>query len=112
MGLFAKWLVAGLMVSAGALGVGGAAAQSLTDSSNAVGATGAGGAARPTAAQIIVRLLAKNKLRLAALDHYESERTYRVQYTGTGGEHRAQIEVRAEYSRPDQKRFTVVSESG
>jgi hypothetical protein len=112
MGLFAKWLVAGLMVSACALGVRGAAAQSLTDSSNAVGATGAGGAARPTAAQIIVRLLAKNKLRLAALDHYESERTYRVQYTGTGGEHRAQIEVRAEYSRPDQKRFTVVSESG
>jgi hypothetical protein len=112
MGLFAKWLVGGAIVSVGALWVGGASAQSLTDSGNGAGAVGTGSVARPTAAEIIARLLEKNKQRSAALDHYESERTYRVEYTGTGGEHRAEIHVHAEYSRPDQKRFTVLAESG
>jgi hypothetical protein len=57
-------------------------------------------------------MLEKNRERLAALDHYESERTYRVEYTGTGGEHHAELRVRAEYTGPNQKRFTVVGESG
>lgn len=66
----------------------------------------------PAAAEIVARMLERNKERQAALAHYESERTYRVEYTGTGGEHHAQIEVRAEFTGPDQKRLTVVSESG
>lgn len=66
----------------------------------------------PTAEEIVARMLARNNERQAALEHYASERTYRVKYTGTGGEHAAELVVEAEYSAPDQKRFTVVSESG
>ena len=119
MNPFAERLkVAAVIVSVGALWVGGAQAQSFTGSDNAaIGSaggrgSGTGEAVRPTAVEIIARLLEKNKERSAALDHYESERTYRVEYTGTGGEHRAEIQVQAEYSRPDRKRFTVVTESG
>ena len=109
-------MIAGGMVSVSALWVGGAPAQSLSGSAN-VAARSTGGAAnadpaRPTAGEIVARLLEKNKERSAALEHYESERTYRVEYTGTGGEHRAEIQVHAEYLRPDQKQLTVVSESG
>jgi hypothetical protein len=57
-------------------------------------------------------MLEKNQERLFALEHYETERMYRVEYTGTGGEHHAEIRVRAEYTEPDQKRLTVESESG
>lgn len=113
---FAKWLVAGVMVSVGALWVGSAPAQSFTGSGNVAGSTGVGiatgAAVRPTAAEIVARMLDKNKERLAELEHYESERTYRVEYTGTGGEHHAQLEVHAVYTGPDQKTLTVVSESG
>jgi hypothetical protein len=114
-----RWKIAGVIVSVGALWVGGAPAQSFTGSGNvaAIGSgsavsVGSADAVRPTAVEIVARLLEKNKERSAALDRYESQRTYRVQYTGTGGEHHAEIEVRAEYARPDQKRFTVVAESG
>jgi hypothetical protein len=65
-----------------------------------------------TAGEIIAQVQAKNAERLAALEHYVSERTYRVEYRGTGGEHVAEIVVHAEYSAPDQKRLTVLSESG
>jgi hypothetical protein len=67
---------------------------------------------RPTAAQIVAQMLKKNQERLAALERYESERTYKVEYAGTGGEHHAALLVRAEYTRPNQKQFTVESESG
>jgi hypothetical protein len=69
-------------------------------------------ATRLSAGEIVARMLEKNEERLAALAHYESERTYQVQYTGTGGEHHAEIQVRAEYMGPNQKRLTVESESG
>jgi hypothetical protein len=69
-------------------------------------------ATRPTASEIVQRILEKNKQRLAALDHYESDRTYRVEYHGTGGEHRAELKVHSEYTGPNQKKFTVTSESG
>lgn len=65
-----------------------------------------------SAAEIVQRMLGMNQQRLVSLERYESERTYRVEYTGTGGEHRAEIHVHAEYKAPDQKRFTVVSQSG
>jgi hypothetical protein len=67
---------------------------------------------RPTADEIIARMLEKNRERLAALDHYTSERTYRVDYTGTGGSHHAEMRVHAEYTGPNRKRLTVVEESG
>jgi hypothetical protein len=53
-----------------------------------------------------------NRERQDALEHYESQRTYRVEYAGTGGAHRAEIQVHAEYLGANQKRLTVVSESG
>jgi hypothetical protein len=65
-----------------------------------------------TAEVIVARVQAKNAERQAALEHYSSERTYRVEYRGTGGSHWAEMVVHAEYSAPDQKRFSVVSESG
>jgi outer membrane lipoprotein-sorting protein len=65
-----------------------------------------------TAEAIVVRVQAKNAERQAALEHYSSERTYRVEYKGTGGAHWAKMVVRAEYSAPDQRRFSVESESG
>lgn len=66
----------------------------------------------PTAEEIIARMLVKNAERQAALEHYASERTYRVEYTGTGGYHVGELVVDAEYSAPDKKRFTVVSKTG
>jgi hypothetical protein len=70
------------------------------------------GSAAPTAEEIVARMLLRSSERQAALEHYASERTYRVEYTGTGGEHSGKLVVDAEYSAPDRKRFTVVSESG
>jgi hypothetical protein len=65
-----------------------------------------------TAEEIVAQMQVMNAERVAALEHYVSERTYRVEYKGTGGEHAGEIVVHAEYSAPDQKRFTVVSETG
>ena len=70
------------------------------------------GLTSPTANEIVARMMVRNAERQAALEHYVSERTYRVEYKGTGGEHFGEMVVHAEYSAPDQKRFTVVSESG
>jgi hypothetical protein len=113
----------------GALWAGGAPAQSLASPANAVPAMSSRGtsaarraesvpvgiqgtAMRLSAAEIVARMLEKNQERLVALERYESERTYRVEYTGTGGEHHAEIQVHAEYMGPNQKRLTVESESG
>lgn len=62
--------------------------------------------------QIILRMMAKNEARQANLLGYSSERTYRVEYRGTGGQHHAEILVRAEYVGAGQKRLTVVEQSG
>lgn len=69
-------------------------------------------APQPSAAVIVARMLEKNRERLATLERYESERLYRVEYKGTGGDHHAEIHVHAEYTGPNQKRLTVISESG
>jgi outer membrane lipoprotein-sorting protein len=65
-----------------------------------------------TAEEILARMAVRNSERHAALDHYTSERTYRVEYKGTGGKHSGEILVHAEYTAPDKKRFTVISETG
>jgi hypothetical protein len=70
------------------------------------------GLTSPTADEILARMVVRNAERQAALEHYVSERTYRVEYKGTGGEHFGEMRVHAEYSAPDQRRFTVVSEAG
>ena len=66
----------------------------------------------PAAEEIAIHMLAKNAERTAALERYDSERVYRVEYKGTGGEHTAEMKVRLEYKAPSQKRFVVESESG
>src|SRR5271156_5201432 len=65
-----------------------------------------------TAEIIVARMQVKDAERQAALEHYSSQRTYRVEYRGTGGEHWGEMVVHAEYTAPDQKRFSVISESG
>ncbi|WP_035353241.1 hypothetical protein [Edaphobacter aggregans] len=65
-----------------------------------------------TAEEILARMAARNLERQTLLERYTSERVYRVEYKGTGGEHRAEIEVHAEYTAPGTKHLTVVSESG
>jgi hypothetical protein len=72
----------------------------------------AGGTAMPSGAEILARVAERNKERAAELERYESERTYTVEYAGTGGEHHAEIEVRAELLGPDEKKLMVVSETG
>jgi hypothetical protein len=65
----------------------------------------------PTADEIVVRMIAKNAERQAALAHYGSERTYRLDYKGTGGAHSAEMLVDVDYSA-EQKHLTIVSETG
>jgi hypothetical protein len=66
----------------------------------------------PSADQIVSRLMEKNAERQRALESYSSERIYRVEYHGTGGEHHAEIVVHAQYGEQGEKRLTVISESG
>lgn len=72
----------------------------------------AGVPASLSAEEIVSRMVARNLARQAQLERYTSERVYKVEYKGTGGDHRAEIEVHAEYTAPGTKRLTVVSESG
>jgi hypothetical protein len=65
-----------------------------------------------SADEILTRVLAQNRQRLAALESYTTERTYRVQYDGTGGHHAGEIRVKVEYSAPEQKKMTLLEESG
>lgn len=65
-----------------------------------------------TAGEIVARMLAKNGERQTALQHYASERTYELHYSGTGGEHHAKMVVDVDYTAPGRKHFTVISESG
>ncbi|NYF81319.1 hypothetical protein [Granulicella arctica] len=66
----------------------------------------------PTASEIVTRMMERNAQRQAMLQHYASDRTYRLEYNGTAGEHHAEMVVHAEYSAPGRKHFTVISESG
>jgi hypothetical protein len=66
----------------------------------------------PTAADIVSRLNQHDRDRQALLASYASERTYRIQYRGPMGDRNAEVHARMQFSAPDQKHFTVVSESG
>jgi hypothetical protein len=70
------------------------------------------GRSTPTADEIVRRMLVKNDQRQTALEHYRTDRTYELEYDGTGGKHHAEMIVRAEYQAPGRKNFTVLSESG
>jgi hypothetical protein len=65
-----------------------------------------------TAEEIVTQLMAHDRERQAALDSYQSQRTYRMEYQGPVGERHAEMVVRMEFTAPDRKRFTVLSEAG
>lgn len=116
-GVANQWLIAGATLALCSLSLRPACGQNAAGSKDAASINTAQSGpvpvqAHPSAAEIVHRMLQKNQERSVALGHYESERVYRLQYTGTGGEHEAEIRVHAEYVAPDQKRLTVVSRSG
>ena len=65
-----------------------------------------------SADEIVTRMMEHDAQRRAALAHYESQRTYQMDYKGPIGERHATMHVRMDYSAPDRKDFTVVSETG
>ena len=66
----------------------------------------------PTAEEIVTRMNARDRERQTALASYGSERTYRVNYQGPMGDRTAEVVARMDFSAPDRKHFTVISESG
>jgi hypothetical protein len=62
--------------------------------------------------EIVSRMLEKNRERSAALEHYSTDRTYRIAYTGTGGAHAGELRVHADYLGGERKKLTVVSRTG
>jgi len=66
----------------------------------------------PTAEEIVARMNARDRQRQTALASYGSERTYRMNYKGPMGDRTAEVVARMDFSAPDQKHFTVLSESG
>jgi hypothetical protein len=66
----------------------------------------------PTANEIVTRMMERNVQRQEMLQHYASDRTYKLEYNGTAGEHHAEMVVHVEYMAPGHKHFTVLSESG
>lgn len=65
-----------------------------------------------SADEIVSRVVAHDRQRQSSLDHYESLRVYHLEYRGPLGQKQAQVQARMEFSAPDQKHFTVISEVG
>ncbi len=62
--------------------------------------------------EIVTRMMEHNAERQAMLQHYASDRTYKLEYSGAMGDHHAEMVVHAEYVAPGRKHLTVVSETG
>lgn len=62
--------------------------------------------------QVVVNLEAHNAQRAIALAEFEGERVYRMQYRGFPGNRDAEMVVKVTFHAPDNKQFTVLSESG
>jgi hypothetical protein len=65
-----------------------------------------------TAQQVVANLEKKNQERARSLGEFRGTRTYRMQYRGFPSNRDAEMIVKAEYKAPDQKEFTVLSQSG
>jgi hypothetical protein len=61
--------------------------------------------------EVVARLMSRNAERAQKLRHFDSIREYHLDYTGFPSLS-ARMEVRASYSAPGTKQFTVISESG
>lgn len=77
-----------------------------------VTAVGQASGQKPSADDIVRRLMQHDAERREALIRYGSERTYLMDYKGPIGERHARMQVRMDFSAPESKRFSVLSESG
>jgi hypothetical protein len=71
-----------------------------------------GMSARPTLEQVVDNLIAKNAERTAALQRYQSQRFYRLEYTGFPTSLKAEMVVDMLYEAPATKTFKIISQSG
>lgn len=62
--------------------------------------------------QVVTRLEKQNAQRTAALEEFESTRTYRLQYHGFFKDGAAEMVVKVRFVAPESKEFTIISESG
>jgi outer membrane lipoprotein-sorting protein len=65
-----------------------------------------------TVDEIVSRLEERNRDRAAALKKFEGKRVYRMQYKGSFGDHHAEMIVSVHYTSPNDREFTVISQSG
>jgi outer membrane lipoprotein-sorting protein len=65
-----------------------------------------------TLSQVVENLMRMNAARFKALQSYRGRRTYQVEYTGFPATIHAEMTVDVLYTAPDNKEFTMVSESG
>jgi hypothetical protein len=65
-----------------------------------------------TADEVVSRLVERNREREEALRTFRGTRVYSLKYTGFFGTHSAEMTVSVNYSSPDNKEFTIVSQSG
>jgi hypothetical protein len=62
--------------------------------------------------EVAARLMSRNAERAQKLLHVDSIRQYNLDYTGFPSALSAQMQVKASYTAPGTKKFTVISESG
>jgi hypothetical protein len=86
---------------------------------SAASATGPSAASVPCPAElnlpgdaVVARLMGRNAERAQKLRHFDSIRQYNLDYTGLPSALSAHMQVKASYTAPGAKEFTVISESG
>ena len=62
--------------------------------------------------QVVQKLEDRNVSRATALQEFEGERTYRLQYRGFPSDRDAEMVVKVAFHAPNSKQFTVISQSG
>src|SRR5262249_8851256 len=68
--------------------------------------------ANMTAKEIVARMAENNRKRRQELQSYTGQRQYHLLYTGFPGRREADLVVTVKYEAPDNKEFTVISQSG
>src|ERR1700751_832027 len=65
-----------------------------------------------TSQESVARMTANNRKRQEQLQSYTGQREYHLLYTGFPGRREADLIVQVQYRAPDNKEFTVISQSG
>ena len=65
-----------------------------------------------TVDEVVSRLVERNREREEALRKFQGTRVYSLKYAGFFGAHSAEMTVNVNYTSPDNKVFTIVSQSG